>query len=70
MTKQNKLGKLIALYDKFPQEVKVSCYIVVSYLIGQGLMKLASVQANDALATALINIGLVFLRETKKRRKQ
>jgi len=69
MAKQNKLGKLIALYDKFPQEVKVSCYIVVSYLIGQGLMKLASVQGNDALAAGLVNIALVFLKETKKRRK-
>jgi len=67
MTKQNKLGKIIAFYDKLPQEIKVSIYIVASYFIGQGFMELSHIQTNDVVATTLANIGLVFLSETKKR---
>jgi len=55
------------VYDGLPKEVKVSIFIAASFGIQEIIRALSGAEFNSALGTALANIALVFLTESKKR---
>ncbi len=61
------INKIKEFWDSLPKEVKVSVYIVVSYLIGLLLTTLSGLKVDNVIVTAVINILIVFLEETRHR---
>jgi len=64
---KKKLAGVVSFYDGLPQEVKVSAYVVLSFLIQLAVQELSGREFNSGLGTGIVNILLVFLKESKKR---
>lgn len=59
--------KIVAVWDKLPQEVKVLCYVGVSALIAELVKILSGLQIDSVWVAGAVNVILVVLRESQKR---
>lgn len=61
-------GKIKAIYDRLPKEVKVFVeYILPSAIITSLVDYLAGLEINNIYVVTVINLILIFLRELKPR---
>lgn len=59
--------KIVAFWDKLPQEIKVLCYVAVSATIAEAIKILSGLKIDSVVVAGAVNVILVVLRESQKR---